>query len=61
MKIFETENHAPDSTIIPFLDSPELTRSQKDRLWRQLIRGAPLPFLTKWILFRSLRSKSNLF
>lgn len=43
---------------IQYLDTPELSEKQKDRLWKQLADRAPLPFLARWVLYRSLRSRT---
>jgi len=60
MKTFERtiETTALQEAKIPYLDQPELSVHQKDRLWRQLLTEARLPFLTRWILYRSLRTST---
>lgn len=55
MKSYETQL---EHVALPYLDTPELSNEQKDRLWKQLADRAPLPFLARWVLYRSLRSRT---
>lgn len=54
MNVFE---YSPfDDAYVPYLVKPELSRAQlAERLWQEL-KTSGLPFLTRWIIYRSFNN-----
>lgn len=56
----KTFDYTPFTDIyIPYLDQPELSYRQREKLWRELINRSALPVFTKWVLYRAIRSNNR--
>lgn len=53
----KTYEYSPfKDAYVPYLLTPELDKAQRTKLFWETLPYAPLPFLTRWILYHTLRA-----